>query len=397
MRFRPILLVTAGLIALWAGTSRAQPTLVDSDPNKLLSEIQKAAQIRCEAARTAKIVWNHKDTHYKGSFSIMVGPPLIQEGDVQPPHDSTHEGSGTMLLNSNQARISRNSMTWHISLKKFHNNRTESLIKDKQYSSLTHYGSDKWPRGRLSKDGWRNDAEILIWPILLALRGNDGSIVAGGGFQSYTSARRLVIEGTQCIELTREKTEFQGESKISCESRAGFPIRRIDSFQPDGKLASRIQIIANKSLNGVAFPSQWKITTFKNEIQLDSSHVTVASIDLQPTLAEADFSLDFPIGTYITDTQEGTQTDFIVRQDGSHRLVKPEERGIDYQSLMDSNTGDFTRRMTGRLQNSTVLTWIGAGLLLMACVLVAMRWKRAIQLNNKNSTNQEKLKPSGDL
>ncbi len=352
------------------------PSVTAQDPDKLLSEVRQASEKRQASAQTAKITWTHRETLFKGSMSVRFPPPLTKASDIHPPQDATHEGSGIMLLNGDQARISRTSMVWHLSRKRFHKDQTESVIKGTQYTSLIHYGSQEWPQGRLSKDGWRNDAEILIWPALMALRGVDDRVVREAGIKSYTAARRLVVDGRPSVEITRERTETQGESKLLVDDSPGYPIRRIDTFQRDGNLATRIIIVANKTIDGLAYPVEWKISTFRNRTQLDSTHVQVNSLDLHPTLTGGDFSLDFPVGTYVIDTQTNTMQEYIVREDGSKRVVLPEERGAGYHALVNSETGGLAGGSSWGSRGSLLLTIVGGLLVLGAGVFAVVRWQR---------------------
>lgn len=362
------------LVALltWFASQGAQAQDID----KLFVAVKQAAEKRQAAGQTAKITWSQRETIFKGSLSRRLPPPFTPAGDTQPPQDATHEGSGGLLLNADQARISRTAVVWHFSLRRFHNDQTESLIKGKQYSRLIHYGSQEWPQGRLSKDGWQNEAEVVIWPMLMALRGADEQIVNAAGIASYSSARRVTVDGQPCVELTRQRTEYTGERKLVLSESPGYPLKRMDIFDPQGILEIRTTIIADRTVDGLAYPSEWTISSYYDKKIEYTVSVKTGQFDLHPKFTGEDFSLNFPVGAYVVDTQGEAMKEYIVRPDGTNRVVLPEERGAGYQALVNSETGDLARPLSGRQRSLPFVTVVGGALVLLAVLLLVVRSRR---------------------
>lgn len=165
--------------------------------------------------------------------------------------------------------------------------------------------------------------------------------------------------------------------------RPDYPVKRIDLFGPNGNLLIRMSIVASKNIAGLGYPIGWKTQSF-SEGKLESTQdVNLTILDLQPEFTSREFSLDFPIGTYVTNLQDKERTEYIVRE-GGNRIILPEERGSDYHALANSNTGDLAQSAVRKSNTWSVLMYLGSGCIGLALLYGIGQWYRRGQVSNSS-------------
>lgn len=371
----PVGVVLAGLLAL-LGSSAEPVAAQPRDP--ILSEIRADWESRQQAVRSLRVRWTLRETTPKGAISLQFPPPLTPAGVPAPPADAVNEGSGAMSLEGNRARISREAMVWHTTKKKFHKDRTESVIEGTEYKCLLHYGSQNWPKGVLSvKNGWHQEAEITIWPLLLAVRGCAENITTGSGVNTYSSARRTTLDGRAVVEMTRQRNETTGEGKVWLDpAQHHFP-SRVDEYQRNDDLAYRIVVTSVRRVQEVAVPAAWTITRYRDRVMVSHVSVSLTTVEVNPALPPEEFCLDFPVGTYVVDTTKQEPQEYITRDGGAKRVVLPEERPAGYERLVTTESGELSPGGPAhRPSNRLAGTLIGSVLLVVATAAVFMIRKR---------------------
>ena len=54
-------------------------------------------------------------------------------------------------------------------------------------------------------------------------------------------------------------------------------------------------------------------------------------------MSDADFSIDFPVGTFVDDLRE--RQNYITREGGKRRLIRDSESHVDYETLLQTDEG----------------------------------------------------------
>jgi hypothetical protein len=217
-----------------------------------------------------------------------------------------------------------------------------------------------WP---LQKAAERKEAASAIIPVRMGFqrvgRGAKASDVSTDldllhlepifACYSLTSSHRSVLNLDSCyveVEPTfldsRPLVVLNGVSlpdgagirSVFVDEADEFLIRRIVVGSRDA-MQCQTDLFYKKSESGDSVVSGWKISKFGEDgavISTVESVVTNAEFNL--SLDRSEFTIDFPAGTYVNNL-EGPQ-DYIVRSDGSKRLVAGSENDKSYEELLKS-------------------------------------------------------------
>jgi hypothetical protein len=115
----------------------------------------------------------------------------------------------------------------------------------------------------------------------------------------------------------------------------------------------------------------WDVTMMARQGKVsESSKTTVTSLEVNGTLPSRDFENAFPAGAVVHDNL--SHEAWIVRSDGSKRMIARHERRLTYEQLVESDRGGGLVGTQARR-----LTWPAIGLAIcgFGC-LIAFIWRR---------------------
>ncbi|MBY0514780.1 MAG: hypothetical protein K2P78_12805 [Gemmataceae bacterium] len=377
VRIRSVPFVACAVLALApVGDAQAQSS------EQLLQEVKAGWQARQDAIKSARFTWGQKTLHAKGCWSQ--DPPL-------PPTDVIDDGSGSLLVAGERIRLETRALIWHQPAGEFFPRHRQVAFDGEKHVALDGPGVLRWHQATVNnKSRPKPDIQSLeLWPLRVALRPNWSSKVFGTEILGpFASARRVVLESRTFIELTKGRAEVQGEARMWVDPVRGYGVVRYDSYLRDGSLYYRIDIRPGQR-TGQWLPETWKVQLFRDKGKLDrSSDVTLRECELNPELPDEVFRIDFPVGTIVVDMsaeseQERTpEVRYLVRENGERRIIDPLERGVPYERLMATKSGELaTRRAVSWWNRRWVMpTAIGSGLLLVGLSMVVIGRRRRNRL-----------------
>jgi hypothetical protein len=345
----------------------AQP----ADP--VLAEIRAAWAKRQEFVRSARITWVHKSLHPKGSW-----------GKKGPDKDVVDNGTGSLLIDGDKARLTIRDLIWTDPLGRFAPRHRESTFDGKEFVTFEHPVPErlKFPYAILHKGDRNEDFNFLDYkPLRVALRGLDPNL-GGSILERYTQVRRTVLDGRPVVELTEPRTEIRGESKVWLDPAQDYALRRFEDYVRTGEVFSRINVVTVRDLSGQWLPMNWTVQLISAKGQLRrQTDITLREVVLNPPTSEADFRITFPAGTVVDDLREmdpdggGRRTSFLVRQDGSHRPIPRSEWQLPYEELVRSEPGELTGEVASWWKSRRgLLTLAGSLVGLLFIAVLARRW-----------------------
>jgi hypothetical protein len=109
----------------------------------------------------------------------------------------------------------------------------------------------------------------------------------------------------------------------------------------------------------------------------ESSDVQVVSCILNEPVADSQFDLDFPPGTFVIDRRK-PRSEYLIRPDGTKRIITNDDQDASYEELVASESG-MAKLVPAKRPNRTY-RWLLAAcvtLIVLGCVVLWLRRKRA--------------------
>jgi hypothetical protein len=335
--------ITSGVLLMAAIAASTLDSVTAQQPTPpLLEQVRAAWARREEAVKTLRVSWESKRTTPKGVFTgSMPHLDKSKPATPAPPQDTVHKGTGQLLLDGIKARFTNEEPVFNGSTGVFVPNRTESTFDESVFSQLI-LREDGIPQMTINtekrnRDGWR----VEISPVLAAVRGLKPDLVPDH-LGHFTQARSVAAAGRPLVELTRPRDETRGEQKLWVDPAADFSTVRVEQFDREGRLSSRLTATPGRGPSGIWLPERWTFTKVKPDGKLYTQvEVTVQTCEVGVATSAADFQLVPPVGTRVYDTSGPTPRESITREGRPDRVILPSEKGNPNDLLAQTETGDL--------------------------------------------------------
>lgn len=319
-----------------------------------IAAIQEAwvqRQVRVPAARLEWTV-----TEYITSGSIMV----MRDGkrrEAGPMHDTTMTRSVSLLLSGAKMKYSYLGEVLERDVGRVFQKRYMSVF-DGQTSQSFHEDIERsakeYPLGGFIRRGQDNydfrNREIA--PILVTFRGCELSC-GGVDLESYECGlKRANVNGHMCSALQpRTWTEKEYKRTYWVDSTRDYIVLRIVYGRMGKPPIYSTDIDYHLDAASVWVPSRWHTIVTSGSATRVDSQLSVDNVvyTADNDIPDAAFTIEFPPGTAVVDRRSATDfapgERFIVRQDGSKRMVTNEElsRGARYADLVSTESGEAAK------------------------------------------------------
>lgn len=336
------------------------------------SEIIGSIRLRQSSVRSAKFTWTEEVYESKeGRARVELLKAKLKVTPSQSPEESTYLQKQSFSFEGDK--------TNHVSVDRmfgesgqFMNVPSRSTF-DSSIRMMLDGPNDqtKYPYGRIYKEGELNqDLSLLsLEPILQA-------------YFLFNDRMRLISE-TRCNikgEETIEDTETGEERRcvVLADKHESGVLTRIFWLDPnrqfvvvkyalttgDRRIQRQTDFQYSQDPRFGWIPKGWTIKKYTTNGMLISSVVsTVQNYELNTQFAREEFSIEFPVGTYVNNMRDGR--DFIVLAGGRKREIMPAEMGATYERLLTSKQGEAAVRT-----HSNRGWWIaGNAIVIMICIL----------------------------
>lgn len=238
-----------------------------------------------------------------------------------------------------------------------------------------------WPKPKNRKSGIgyitdknRNEAvtKLSMKPLLWAFRPMVPSYGNINTINCRIAGKQGMIDERPCIIL---EEPLEGSQKAIrqywVDPGMDFAIRRFVSLKRN-RVSITMDIDYVPDAASAWIPSGWKYTWAKEDGTLArSGSARVTSSVVNPLINPAEFQFEYPPGTIVTDMR--SKEDFLVKEDGSRRVITQEEQDVPYERLLNTESG----LAHGRPANSRwALVAVFNLLLLTGCAIAVLMQRR---------------------
>jgi hypothetical protein len=231
-------------------------------------------------------------------------------------------------------------------------------------------GAQNFPFGGIHKGSTiPNVNDMVIRPVLLAFRPLSKEAGIINPKKLSMTVQTAIVDGRSCI-CVRSGPEF-------------FLVDQTDHLvqrywtERDGKVGTKLDLCYTNDPTSGRLLSTWRSLYLRPDGRiLESSDVTIRSCLINPADTDSsEFEIEFPVGTrvydYTTPFAGKPHSSYIVRNDGTKRLITPEENvGLTYDQLKQLDV-----RVPFYLSKPFII--INLTVLVLATVFVVLRWRTA--------------------
>jgi hypothetical protein len=334
---------------------------------------------RQEEVRTARFSWTEDQTFPKGSIHRPGRLKMLNpKGLTVPEQDTTFAVPCAVVLSGTKLRYSFEGRLW---------NDDTGLSSPQAYVSVfdgevgkTYWapGAIHYPRGVVKAESKHADQNNLhIRPLLLYARPRELGIDVRDSGALRLIADASSVEGVNCLLLEQsQNSTTDARHQYWVDPTRDYLVTRYASTDASGALGIQIDIAYTQAELGHWLPEHWKVVWMESPNQLKlSTTARVTMRQINPSVGNEEFSIDFPNGTFVTDASQpselGKFTDYVIQSSGNKREVLASDLGATYEQLRDSQPGEALRRSSWHQR-----WWIGLSLGVFVLVVALLLWSR---------------------
>lgn len=296
----------------------------------ILSEWSK----RQASVNSARFKWTEQQFWKQGS----VTPPANPTGGVHPSEDAVFSVTEEFSFHGSKWRYSSKRKIWSVHDRKWVDDPFLITCDGGKTAQLQFGGLDSFPRGFIKKPGAEVNT-VTLWPITQTYRLLHAAFLSFERKDLRMTDRRGVIRGQSCLILERSDRDPANIITFWVAEQRGYPILRYSSS--DGvREVTRVEVEYKDDAKYGPVPIRWTISSYDNKGLLRRTFTaSVDSFEMNPSIPEEAFQMQFPPTAIISDQRDGPTKFFYVKQDGSLRLFPTEDNNATREQLETTEPG----------------------------------------------------------
>lgn len=336
-----------------------------------MEQIVKAWQQRQDRVRSARFSWLDRQTYTRGVHSEMGKKPGSQEREI-PARDTTINIPHSMSFQGESLRYVYDGPDWSEAKGEYVPGRAISTFNGKVCKAILPKGTPNtyYPTGSIKVEPKHIDAQVpSLRPLLTAYRGLVPNLRTYD-LEDMRIGQMTLIDGKSCLEIADIRRGGRMVRRLWLDTTRDFLLVRAIHTTLD-KVTQRTDIRYREHPEAGWVPTGWDIVNFNVEGSVQHSfQASVTAVEVNPTIDPEEFDIVFPPGSVVTD--ERAKVDYLVRPDGSRRIIGRTEGRATYEQLMADIDGGETLREGGE-------GWLRAKLVLggvVALTFFALIWRK---------------------
>jgi len=326
-----------------------------------------------------KLNWTESRFYRRGAFTDGRSPFGEGAGGTWPAEDTVVEFTRSLLYDGGRLRFNDDGRYLsptpdgrraflRIQTTKTWNLREFRMFQDREY--WHNPGQISAHHRDIHGDAQFRPPMLACWPL---------GASNGIPLDAYRIGRTFSLGGTDLVVLEKvRRMEHDSDAELWVERAAPFLLVRARGYS-GMLLASELTIEYVRPASGQAYPHRWKRIFFAEDGGYEmTAEASVTSHDFEPTVNDRDFHIEFPPNTWVWDRRPGEPEQYILREDGSRRVILLDElrRGATYQDLLETESGKAAHgKVTSPKKSAVRLT---TPLIVAAlCVSAFFVWKGA--------------------
>lgn len=367
------------LAAAWAaipGNSSAQ-----GQGAVTIETIVKAWKEREEQVRSARFVWTETETITRGFLtklvdSLPMGQQQLKEmgippGSVVPPEDSTHDVPSSLCLDGDKISYSRDARQWSAKEQAYVVQPKLAVFDGELGTTLATKGTTymPWPYAQI-RSGPPAVSTLYLGPLMTAFRPFHNRMRIVDIQSMIPTSRRATIMGRPCMEL--EQRSGSSVQRIWVDPSRNYNLVRYIVMDNE-RMRSKVDVEYRKGDGGRWLPEKWDIQMLDLSGKLETAaRGKLTKHEINVSVDPGEFNIEFPSGTRVHDVRNPkSPVDYIVKEGTKKRMILPEERGVTYDELINSEPGQ-----TGGNRKSSWLTGsVGIALIVLIVAGGMLVWR----------------------
>lgn len=329
--------------------------------------------------------WNHRQksihsfhfawsgNHFRGAQAVeslaVLGP-----GGKPPTRSDLSCKTHTSLYvdEKGRFRVDTEGQIWSREQSAYVPHATSTLLDghlQKGFSSKTI--TTDFPVGMIM-DGNTSDSRkaVLYRPITMAYRPFDTTMSYLDAGNLKMTAEQGMVDGRPCLIL-RQRTGDSVQTVWVDAGREFVPVRYLS--ERGGVTSFQVDVSHSKDAKYGWVPTSWSIALLEKDGAISESwDAKVVKYELNETIPESTFQLDYPPGTMVHDST--TKEDYLVLENGGKRpILRGEYTGTNYDELWQTKppSEGVARRIT--------LTVVCLLALLVVTAYLLSSWRRRVR------------------
>jgi hypothetical protein len=337
VRCAAILGLFAGVAFVCVGPAPAQPAKTTID------DIVRAWEERQGKVKSVRAELAVKEMLYKGYVNLMrelsgregLGEKK-EDKTPNPPRDYEVEGIATWVLDGDKLRYTRDMPVWGPKTRALHQEHYESLFDRKLLRTLRSPAADdsRYPFAIVKPATQPDEATMIsLMPLTITFRGHHELFIKDLRLFEV-SGRVAPIRGKSCLELVYQSHTFNRRELMYVDPARGYVVTRKQTIVKD---TPTWQLDVSYDPDPVAgwMPREWEymIRIGSPPIPYESGKSRVTSYTLNGPVSDGEFAPTYSPGTRVTDSSEGKEVQFVVREDGEAGPKIPLSQNPTYDDL----------------------------------------------------------------
>lgn len=322
--------------------------------------LAKAWKERQERVRSMQFTWTETRLHPRG-----IAPFVKGDDQRVRPKDMSYNVYHRLVIDGEKMRYSYDGKTWKQDMMDVTDMNHISVF-DGQTPKLLDKGVGlDYPIGAVLRDQRSPDVtQLQNIPVLLCYRAANPTMSPITLANYSVSSEKATINGRLCIVLKEHPGLHNGVISIYVDPERGYSIMRY-TIGVNGNVQVQLDLKYSSDSDSGWVPASWELALQSPSgllQQHSQSSVTISKIN--PSIPPGEFQLDFPVGAWITDQRtkrdNGDYVSFLVRSDGTERVVRENEVTVPHDQLMKTESrGILTARWFIIINFIVLMTVVG--------------------------------------
>lgn len=304
-----------------------------------IQSVERAWKERQERVRSMQFTWTESRLHPRGSA------PFLKVADQEiRPKDISYDVYHRLDIDGEKLRYSYDGKTWKQDLTDVVDMNHTSAF-DGQTPKLLNKGAGlDHPIGTIFRDRRSPDlGQLQILPILLCYVGVHPTISPIRLVDFSIAKEKAVIKDSICDVLKERSGLRNGVCSIYVDPKREYSAVRY-SIAVNGNAQVQLDIEYSFDPSNHWVPAGWDLILLSpSGVLQQHSKSSVSTVKINPSLPPDTFQLDFPAGAWITDQRteysNGLYESFLVKSNGTKRVVGENELTVPYEQLMKEGQG----------------------------------------------------------
>jgi hypothetical protein len=347
-----------------------------------IETIAKTWQSRQDRVQTASFAWTEQETQTKGCMTALFAaragrrPENGKASDPIPPQDGTFDVSKSLALDGGKLRYQfEGKPGWLPEKNDWITSSQISVLNNGIVKTLSRSGFVSWPNGHTEERADHPDAQnVNIQPLLMTYRPQDAKMSAYRVSKCLVSPNRQLFAGNQCVVLEDTSVRPENSRQYWVDPSRDFVIVRY-LYRENGRLYFQMDVDYSKDQRHGWVPSGWIYTILNERGEIARSfRARVTEWTINEALSPQLFIVEYPVGSSVHEPEHWPTPQYLIKADGTKRIVPPEDIGATYEQAMRTEPG---HAFDSPANSSWNHVWIAA---IVVSVIVAvgmvMGWKR---------------------